>query len=161
MTDETIKSEGSVSLIRDNEDGSSDYQFNFPPEALAALTRLGILTAIQSGIAEARHLNPDEGEEAMTDEELKQAIEELNDTETEQDIAIAEKNIALMRDGELQVCVKEFFEKYLNYAEESGGGKMFNPIVVSCCRVMMTEPLNNLLARMAELSGAKPKEIYD
>jgi len=161
MTDETIKSEGSVSLIRDNEDGSSDYQFNFPPEALAALTRLGILTAIQSGIAEARHLNPDEGEEAMTDEELKQAIEELNDTETEQDIAIAEKNIALMRDGELQVCVKEFFEKYLNYAEESDGGKMFNPIVVSCCRVMMTEPLNNLLARMAELSGAKPKESYD
>ena len=62
MTDETIKSDGSVSLIRDNEDGSSDYQFNFPPEALAALTRLGILTAIQSGIAEARHLNPDEGE---------------------------------------------------------------------------------------------------
>jgi hypothetical protein len=26
---------------------------------------------------------------------------------------------------------------------------------------MMTEPLNNLLARMAELSGAKPKEMYD
>ncbi len=34
----------------------------------------------------------------MTDEELRQAIGELNDTETEQDIAIAEKNIALMRD---------------------------------------------------------------
>jgi hypothetical protein len=94
----------------------------------------------------------------MTDEELKQAIEELNDTETEQDIAILEKNIALMRDDELRVCVKEFFEKYLNRTEESSGGKMFNPIVVSCCRVMMQEPLNNLLARMAELSGAKPKE---
>jgi hypothetical protein len=94
----------------------------------------------------------------MTDEELKQALEELNDTETEQDIAILEKNIALMRDDELRVCVKEFFEKYLNRTEESSGGKMFNPIVVSCCRVMMQEPLNNLLARMAELSGAKPKE---
>ena len=95
----------------------------------------------------------------MTDEELKQAIEELNDTETEQDIAILEKNIALMRDDELRVCVKEFFEKYLNRTEESSGGKMFNPIVVSCCRVMMQEPLNNLLARMAELSGAKPKDL--
>ena len=82
-------------------------------------------------------------------------------TETGQDIATLEKNIALMRDEELRVCVKEFFEKYLNRTEESSGGKMFNPIVVSCCRAMMTEPLNNLLSRMAELSGAKPKEIYD
>ena len=57
--DETIKG-GSVSLIRENEDGSSDYQFDFPPEALAALTRLGILTAINAGIAEAEHLNPAE-----------------------------------------------------------------------------------------------------
>ena len=60
MNDETIKGEGSVSLIRENEDGSADYEFNFPPEALAALTRLGILTAIQAGIAEAEHLNPAE-----------------------------------------------------------------------------------------------------
>ena len=117
----------------------------------------------------------------MTDEELKQAIEELNDTkaekltyeefaalaevygkkETEQDIATLEKNIALMRDEELRVCVKEFFEKYLNYAEESDSGKIFNPVVVSCCRAMMTEPLNNLLAKMSELSGAKPRETYD
>ena len=60
MNDETIKGEGSVSLIRENEDGSADYEFNFPPEALAALTRLGILTAIQAGIAEAECLNPAE-----------------------------------------------------------------------------------------------------
>ena len=182
MNEETIKGEGSVSLIRENEDGSADYQFNFPPEALAALTRLGILTAIKAGIEEAECLNPDE--------ELKQAIEELNDAkaeqltdeefaaladaygkkETAQDIATTEKNIALMRaemqqeerDSELRVCVKEFFDKYLNRTEESDGGKMFNPIVVSCCRAMMTEPLNNLLAKMSELSGAAPKEnIYD
>ena len=57
--DETING-GSVSLIRENEDGSADYQFDFPPEALAALTRLGILTAINAGIAEAEHLNPAE-----------------------------------------------------------------------------------------------------
>ena len=117
----------------------------------------------------------------MTDEELKQAIEELNDTkaeqltdeefaalaevygkkETEQDIATLEKNIALMRDEELRVCVKEFFEKYLNYAEESDSGKMFHPITVSCCRVMMMKPLSNLLHKMCKLSGAKPREIYD
>ena len=60
MTDETIKGDCSVSLIRENEDGSADYQFDFPPEALAALTRLGILTAINAGIAEAECLNPAE-----------------------------------------------------------------------------------------------------
>ena len=97
----------------------------------------------------------------MTDEELRQTIEELNDTETEQDIATLEKNIALMRDAELRVCVKEFFDKYLNRTEESDSGKMFHPVVVSCCRALMTEPLNSLLARMAELSGAAPKVIYD
>ena len=98
----------------------------------------------------------------MTDEEFAELAEVYGKKETEQDIATLEKNIALMRDEELRVCVKEFFDKYLNRTEESSGGKMFNPIVVSCCRVMMTEPLNNLLARMAELSGAKPKEnIYE
>ena len=56
----TIKGECSVELIRENEDGSADYQFNFPPEALDALTRLGILTAIQAGIEDAKRLNPDE-----------------------------------------------------------------------------------------------------
>ena len=124
---------------------------------------------------------PSEQGEAMTDEELKQAIEELNDTkaeqltdeefaalaevygkkETEQDIATLGKNIALMRDEELRVCVKEFFEKYLNHAEESDSGKMFHPITVSCCRVMMMKPLSNLLHKMCKLSGAKPREIYD
>ena len=59
------------------------------------------------------------------------------------------------RDAELRVCVKEFFEKYLNRTEESDSGKMFNPIVVSCCRAMMIEPLSNLLDRMDELSGAE------
>ena len=58
MTD-TI-STTNVTLIRENEDGSADYQFNFPPEALEALTRLGILTAIQAGIEDAKRLNPEE-----------------------------------------------------------------------------------------------------
>ena len=61
MTD-TINT-GNIKLIRENEDGSADYQFNFPPEALEALTRLGILTAIQAGIEDAKHLKPEEEEE--------------------------------------------------------------------------------------------------
>jgi 3'-phosphoadenosine 5'-phosphosulfate sulfotransferase (PAPS reductase)/FAD synthetase len=55
---------------------------------------------------------------------------------------------------ELKECVKEFFEQYLNRREESDGGRMFAPIYVSCCRVMKTKPLNELLERMRVLSGA-------
>ena len=50
---------GNVTLLRENEDGSAVYQFDFPPEAVSALTRLGILTAIQAGIGEAKKLEPD------------------------------------------------------------------------------------------------------
>ena len=50
---------GNVTLLRENEDGSAVYQFDFPPEALVALTRLGILTAIKAGIGEAKKLEPD------------------------------------------------------------------------------------------------------
>ena len=106
----------------------------------------------------------------MTDEQLRQAIEDLNDAkaaveETAQDIAITEKNIALIRaemqqeerDAELRVCVKEFFERYLNRVEESDSGTEFYPITVSCSRALMHEPLNALLSKMSSLSGAKPK----
>jgi len=49
-----------VTLIRENEDGSADYQCNFSPEELDALTRLGILTALQAAIEDAKRLNPEE-----------------------------------------------------------------------------------------------------
>lgn len=61
------------------------------------------------------------------------------------------------RDAELRAYVKEFFEKYLYRVEESDSGKEFNPITIRCCRAVMLEPLNNLLKRMAELSGAERK----
>ena len=48
-----------VTLIKENEDGSAVYSFNFPPEAMEALTRLGITTAIQAGIGEAKKMHPD------------------------------------------------------------------------------------------------------
>ena len=66
----------SVTLIRENEDGSADYQFNFPPEALDALTRLGILTAIQAGIGEAKKLSPDYPSNPEFTDEIKELAKE-------------------------------------------------------------------------------------
>ena len=57
---EVLVGTASVELIRENADGSADYMFNFPPEAMAALTRLGIMTAIQAGVGEAKRYEPDE-----------------------------------------------------------------------------------------------------
>lgn len=62
---------------------------------------------------------------------------------------------------ELQKLVKEFFEKYLNRVEESDEGREFSPITLTCCRAAMLEPLNNLLDRMAKLSGVKAKVTYE
>ncbi len=56
----TIEGECSVELLRENEDGSADFAFNFPKEALDALTRLGILTALQEAIEDAKRLKPEE-----------------------------------------------------------------------------------------------------
>ena len=55
-----IKCECSVELIRENEDGSADFQFNFPPETIQAFARLGIITALKAGIEDAKRLNPEE-----------------------------------------------------------------------------------------------------
>jgi len=62
---------------------------------------------------------------------------------------------------ELQGLVKEFFEKYLNRVEDGDNGKEFSPIIIGCCRAHMLEPLNNLLDKMAKLSGAKAKVTYE
>ena len=52
-----------VTLIRENEDGSADFQCNFSPEELEALTRLGILTALQVAIEDAKRLNPEDDDD--------------------------------------------------------------------------------------------------
>lgn len=57
--------------------------------------------------------------------------------------------------SELEELVKSFFEDYLNVQEESDSGRVFNPVNISCTRVMMLEPLDKLLKRMKELSGVK------
>jgi hypothetical protein len=103
----------------------------------------------------------------MTNNELKQSIDELNDAKPEQLTdeefeALADEMQQEERNAELRECVKVFFDKYLNRIEESSGGRLFNPIIISCCRALMTEGLDELLAKMSELSGAKPKEnIYE
>ena len=65
-----------VTLVKENDDGSAVYQFNFPPEALDALTRLGILTAIQAGIDEAKKLSPDYTSNPEFTDEIKELAEE-------------------------------------------------------------------------------------
>lgn len=64
----------------------------------------------------------------------------------------------MKKTDELQDCVKEFFEKYLNRREESDSGRIFSPITISCCRVMMLEPLDELMEKMRILSGAEKRE---
>lgn len=66
-----------------------------------------------------------------------------------------------LKSDELKECVHEFFTKYLNRVEESDGGKLFNPVTIVSCRAMMLEPLNQLLERMRELSGAKPNPLFE
>ena len=52
----------------------------------------------------------------------------------------------------LKEAVKEFFA-YLDIEEESDGGRIFHPITVSCCRVMLHERLNSCLIKMKELAN--------
>ena len=56
---------------------------------------------------------------------------------------------------ELRACVKEFFENYLNRREETDSGRMFAPVQVSSVRVMLVQPLGELLEKMRVLSGAE------
>ena len=68
------------------------------------------------------------------------------------EFALEKKNGAY---DELRECVKELFENYLNLREESDSGRVFAPVQVSSVRVMLTEPLGELLEKMRVLSGAE------
>jgi len=57
-------------------------------------------------------------------------------------------------EDELRICVRDFFNDYLNLREESDSGRRFAPITISCARCMKMEPLDILLERMRVLSGA-------
>jgi hypothetical protein len=62
---------------------------------------------------------------------------------------------------ELQEVVKEFFNRFLNRVEDSDDGKPFNPVMVSCSRALMIQPLSDILERMRVLSGANPNPLYE
>ena len=62
---------------------------------------------------------------------------------------------------ELQACVKDFFNNYLNRVEESDSGRLFNPITIGCCRAMMVESLGLLLEKMRVLAEAEPNPLQE
>ena len=80
-----------VTLIRENEDGSADYQFNFSLEELDALTRLGILTAIKAGIEDAKKLDPETYKDwhSKFDPEEKEALVDATHLTDEEFAALA------------------------------------------------------------------------
>jgi hypothetical protein len=83
----------------------------------------------------------------MTANELADAVEGAGDNSFNDQAAKM-----LRQQAELQTLVKSFFEDYLNYEEESDSGRVFNPVHISCTRVMMIESLTKLLMRMKELA---------
>ena len=48
-----------VTLVKENEDGSAVYTFDFTSEQKETLLRLGIITALMNGIEEAKKYHPD------------------------------------------------------------------------------------------------------
>lgn len=97
----------------------------------------------------------DDGE-IITNKKIQQMMqEEIDDLRKELALQKLSDIGQEIEQTELQTLVKSFFEDYLDYQEESDGGRVFNPIHVSCTRVMMIEPLAKLLIRMRELSGVK------
>ena len=69
MTEETIEGAYNVRLTKENPDGSAVFEFDFPPEAIRAFTRLGILAAIEAGIENAKKLDPEARLDLLGDED--------------------------------------------------------------------------------------------
>jgi hypothetical protein len=80
---------------------------------------------------------------------------------TDNTLSIKSQDLSIKSDlkptnlGELEACVKSFFEDYLNIRECSDAGRMWAPIAISCARAMKLEPLGILIERMRVLSGAE------
>jgi hypothetical protein len=53
---------------------------------------------------------------------------------------------------ELKTLTKRFFQ-ILDTKEESDSGRIFSPVFISCCRVLLGQELNKILLRMKELSN--------
>lgn len=57
-----------------------------------------------------------------------------------------------MEPDQVKQDLKKFFE-YLDYQEESDSGRIFNPVNISCVRVHMVQPLNDLLKRLKDYAN--------
>jgi len=52
---------------------------------------------------------------------------------------------------DLAEAVRQFFAM-LDIVEESDSGNMFHPIFISNCRVMLHDPMKNIIKQMKEMS---------
>lgn len=57
----------------------------------------------------------------------------------------------------VEELVAEFFS-YLDWTEESDSGRVFRPITIGSCRVLMTQPLEMCMAELRHKAGVKPYE---
>jgi len=53
----------------------------------------------------------------------------------------------------MEELVTSLFNDYLDVVEVSDGGRSFNPIFISCARVMKVEPLDKLLNELRQLTA--------
>jgi hypothetical protein len=60
------------------------------------------------------------------------------------------KHINEYPDASLEICVKRLLE-ILDIKEDSDSGNVFNPVYISCCRVILGMELGDILVRMKEL----------
>ena len=56
-----------VTLIRENPDGSADFQFDMTAEEIQLMVNLGIMTAIKNGLEEAKNYVAEQSESSMGD----------------------------------------------------------------------------------------------
>lgn len=56
---------------------------------------------------------------------------------------------ALLDNMSTEDLVREFLS-YLDYTEESEGGREFHPITIGSCRVLMSQPLDMCLKKLRE-----------
>lgn len=56
---------------------------------------------------------------------------------------------ATLNSMDVNALVREFFS-YLDYKDETDSGTEFNPIVISSCHVLMTQPLNMCINKLRE-----------
>lgn len=90
-----------------------------------------------------------------TNEELMNMYNDLRTVVTHQDNTIKHLREVIqcyIKDEQrIQEKLQQFFE-FLDYTEESDSGRVFHPITISSCRVLMTGPLNKVLEELKDFA---------